>query len=65
MTNAERIRTLTDEELVDLLVWRRIGILKRVPECDEGCLYEDHGCALRCPHDRREAAVRAWLKEEE
>ncbi len=65
MTNAERIRQLTDDELVALLVWRRIGLGTYVPTCDEGCMYEEAGCALTCPHDRREQAVREWLKLEE
>ena len=38
MTNADKIRNLSDEELVDLLVWGEVyaeGL--KVPSCDEGC----------------------------
>lgn len=64
MTNADRIRNMSDDELVSLLVY---GVafypIIEVPSCDEGC--EDHcaGCANGCPHEKRERAVREWLKE--
>lgn len=64
MTNAERIREMTDEELAKLLVWRHTGLLASVPSCDEGCEFFEGGCAKDCPHERREKAVREWLKEE-
>ncbi len=64
MTNAERIRELTDEELVKLLVWRIMDWDNHVPSCDEGCMYEETRCALHCPRKRREQAVRDWLKKE-
>lgn len=38
MTNADKIRNLSDEELVDLLAWGEVyaeGL--KVPSCDEGC----------------------------
>lgn len=64
MTNADYIRQMDDEQLVSLLVWRSYGCGCYVPSCDEGCEYEDGGCALNCPHERREHSVRKWLEEE-
>jgi hypothetical protein len=63
MTRAEKIRTLTDDELVDLLVWRTLG-LNEVPECVDECEHFGIGCGLACPHGRKERAVRKWLQEE-
>lgn len=64
MTNADYIRQMNDEELVDLLVWRYLGLRNFLPDCDDGCLYQKSGCALDCPHERRERAIREWLKQE-
>lgn len=62
MTNADKIRNMTDDELVSLLVWGMTFTLI-VPECDEGCEDFCAGCANNCPHEKRERAVREWLKE--
>lgn len=65
MTNADRIRTLSNDELVDLLVWGSVfedGL--EVPTCDNGCEYCKSGCALDCPIERRERNVRKWLDED-
>lgn len=59
MTNADYIRQMSDEELIELLVWGT-----DVPSCDEGCEYESWGCASDCPHERRERAVTEWLSKE-
>lgn len=64
MTNADRIRQMDEEELVSLLVWRNMPSLVFVPGCDEGCDDECGGCALSCPHEKQERAVRKWLQEE-
>lgn len=64
MTNAERIRTLDEDGLVDLLLWHWI-YGTHVPRCDEGCAYEGYGCALKCPRERRERNLREWLRKEE
>ena len=64
MTNAEKIRQMDDDELAGLLVWGRVGLLKSVPSCDSGCDNEELGCAIHCPHEQRECAVRRWLQEE-
>ncbi len=66
MNNADVIRNMDDEELVDLLVWGSVyscGI--EVPSCDEGCAYFSAGCGVNCPAERRERAVRKWLQQEE
>lgn len=63
MTNADMIRNMSDEELVDLLVWR-CTCYGYVPTCDEGCMDFDGGCANDCPHEKREKAVREWLARE-
>ncbi len=66
MTNADMIRSMTDDELVDLLVWgvvpRSVGM--EVPDCDDGCENYRSGCANGCPHDKRERNVRNWLRKE-
>ena len=63
MNNADVIRNMDDEELVDLLVWGSVyscGI--EVPNCIEGCAYFSAGCGVNCPSERRERAVRKWLE---
>ena len=64
MTNADHIRQMDNEDLVSLLVWRSYDCGRFIPSCDEGCEYEGGGCALNCPHERRERSVRKWLEEE-
>ena len=64
MTNADHIRLMGDEELIDLLVWRSYDIGRFVPSCDEGCMDFGQGCAKTCSHEQREASVRKWLGEE-
>lgn len=65
-TNADKIRNLSDEELVDLLAWGEVyaeGL--KVPSCDEGCEDCESGCALKCPIEKREKNIREWLQEQE
>lgn len=64
MTNADRIRQMTDNELVDLLVWGYTSALGDVPDCSDECEYFNGGCANNCPHDKREKSVREWLRKE-
>lgn len=65
MTIGDRIRQMDDDELTELLTW---GVctwsVGEVPNCDEGCEHYGCGCANGCPHERRERAVREWLKKE-
>lgn len=61
MTNADVIRNMSDEELVDLLVWNSVGLFEKVPTCDEDCMDFGCGCANNCPHEKQERAVRKWL----
>ena len=64
MTNADKIRNMTDDELVSLLVWGiTFNATLEVPSCDEGCEEYCAGCANNCPHEKQERAVREWLKE--
>lgn len=63
MTNADMIRNMSDEELVNLLVWRSYAC-GYVPTCDEGCMDFGGGCANDCPHEKQEKAVREWLASE-
>lgn len=66
MTNADKIRNLSDEELVDLLAWGEVyaeGL--KVPSCDEGCEDCKSGCAAECPIEKREKNVREWLQTQE
>lgn len=55
---------MDDEDLVRLLVWHHTGTFSTVPSCDEGCEDFSGGCAVGCLHEKRERAVRKWLKEE-
>lgn len=64
MTNADKIRQMTDDELVGLLVWGYSTTLGDVPDCSDGCDHFELGCANNCPHDRREKSVREWLGKE-
>lgn len=63
MTNADKIRQMNEDELVDLLVWGQVGY-EFYPECDEDCEDFCGGCANTCPKERRERAIRKWLEEE-
>lgn len=66
MTNADKIRNLSDEQLVDLLAWGAVyaeGL--KVPSCDEGCEDCRSGCATECPIEKREKNVREWLQAQE
>ena len=58
MTLADEIRDMNDEELAEFLVWE-------VPDECEDCEHFDAGCALKCPHDRREKRMLALLQEGE
>lgn len=64
MTNADVIRSMSDDELVDLLVWGTTCSCGNVPTCDNGCKDFDCGCAGDCPHEKQERAVREWLEAE-
>jgi len=61
MTNADYIRNMTDDELVDLLVYGVVGF-ESVPNCDDNCEHFGNGCANSCPAERREKSVRDWLE---
>lgn len=65
MTNGDRIREMSNDELVSLLVWGMVlGCGLEVPDCDEGCEDFGGGCANGCPHEKQEQNVRRWLEEE-
>lgn len=61
MKVADKIRGMTDQQLLSLLVWGYEMTIGDVPDCDEGCEDYGSGCANNCPHDKRERAVREWL----
>ena len=65
MTNADRIRNMSNDELVDLLVWNSIGFFGNVPDCSDSCEDFRGGCAYNCPNEKKERAVREWLEKEE
>lgn len=52
MTNADKIRQMTNDELIDLLVWGQVGI-EFYPECDEDCEDFCSGCANTCPAKKK------------
>ena len=58
MTNADKIRSLSNYELAVLLVHDSI------PQCDECCEYYEVGCFAHCPDGRREEFMREWLEQE-
>ena len=64
MTHADMIRQMDNDELVNLLVWRSYGYFEYIPECSECCEDYGGGCAVNCPHEKRERAVRNWLESE-
>lgn len=46
MSLADEIRSMSDEELAEFLVWEK-------PDECEDCENFDSGCALKCSHNRR------------
>lgn len=64
MTNADRIRMMTDDGFVKLLVYGYESRIGHVPDCNENCEYFHCGCRLDCPRGRRGKNVREWLKRE-
>lgn len=65
MTNADMIRQMTDEELVNLLVWDMYGAHHRfLPDCSDDCKDLYYGCGARCPQEKHERAIRKWLEAE-
>lgn len=65
VTKADIIRRMSDDDLAELLVWgsAQLGGIT-LPDCDEGCEFFTGGCAERCPHERRERAMREYLAQE-
>lgn len=64
MTNADKIRSLSNDELVKLLVWGIAPPDTDIPECNDGCEHYMYGCHQYCPDDRRERNIREWLDKE-
>lgn len=58
MTNADRIRSMTDEELADFLD-------NNVPDCARLCPDFKAGCSFGCQHNQGKDFLIAWLKSEE
>ena len=65
MTNADKIRSLSNDELVKLLTWWEVREENLyIPGCEDGCENFGHGCAINCPIEIQERAVREWLEQE-
>lgn len=65
MTNADAIRKMTDDELVDIILWREVPrTMEEIPSCHEECENFGVGCAFNCPRDKKERSIRRWLKNE-
>ena len=64
MTRADVIRQMTDNDLVNLIVWGKFGIFEDIPDCSDDCPDFGGGCAINCPINKREEAVREWLAED-
>ena len=61
MTRADVIRQMTDNDLVNLIVWGKFGMFEDVPDCSDDCPDLSGGCAANCPKPKREEVVREWL----
>ena len=57
MTNGDKIRNMTDEELAEL-------IEPRFFDCSDYCSEFDNGCAFKCKHNRGEDFLLEWLQSE-
>lgn len=64
MTRADIIRQMTDNDLVNLIVWGKFGMFEDVPDCSDDCPDFKAGCAENCPILKREEAVREWIAED-
>lgn len=65
MTNGDKIRAMSDNELAELLTWGMIcGESIQIPNCDDGCEDFGVGCAFSCSHDKRQRSAKKWLQEE-
>ena len=57
MTNGDKIRNMTDDELAEL-------IEPRFFDCSDYCSEFDNGCAFNCKHNRGEDFLLEWLQSE-
>lgn len=57
MTNADRIRNMSDEELVKF-------INHESPSCTEFCDKLKCGCLYECPYNRGDDIILQWLQTE-
>lgn len=57
MSLADEIRSMSDEELAEFLVWEK-------PDECEYCEKFKCGCGLKCPHDRRTSRMLEILTTE-
>lgn len=65
MTNADKIRNLSNDELVELLFGGEVYAENLyVPDCADGCENFGPGCARNCPIEIQQSAVREWLEQE-
>lgn len=65
MTNADKIRAMSNEELVDLLFYGCVPTKDlEVPDCSDGCEDFGGGCVRNCPRDKQEKNIREWLESE-
>lgn len=64
MTIADKIRSLSNDELVILLVHGVTPPDFYIPQCDEWCEYYEVGCFANCTDGRREEFMREWLEQE-
>lgn len=55
MTNADRIRNMSDEELVDFIDLES-------PSCSEFCDDFGSGCYFKCKHNKGRDILLKWLK---
>lgn len=56
MSLADEIRSMSDEELAEFLVWNR-------PDECEGCPNFENGCAWKCEHKMRTERMLEILQE--
>lgn len=65
MTNADMIRQMSNDELIELLVWGgNYGTYCALPDCEEECEDFRNGCANGCTVEKKEEVMRKWLEAE-
>lgn len=57
VTNADKIRSMSDEELAEFINWG-------VPDCSNFCSDFEQGCSSHCKHNFGNDVLLEWLQSE-